>query len=133
MTIEEIRNHAKKRGLSEKKIAALIAELHPDENGKLSLEESAQALVTVNHIADSIENVRNVLDATKAIRNQRGRTEAEKKAKKKYRDKGKRLTVDFYPSEDDLISHIESQPNKQGYIKALIRADMERDSSDAAE
>lgn len=53
-------------------------------------------------------------------------TEAEKKAKKKYRDKGKRLTVDFYPSENDMIRHIDSQPNKQGYIKALIRADMER-------
>lgn len=126
MTIEEIRNHAKEKGLSEKKIAALIAELHPDENGKLSLEESAQALVTVNHIADTIENVRNVLDATKAIRSKRGKTEAQKNAKKKYRDKGKRLTVDFYPSEADLISHIERQPNKQGYIKSLIRADMER-------
>lgn len=57
-------------------------------------------------------------------------TEAEKKAKKKYRDKGKRLTVDFYPSEDDLIRHIDSQPNKQGYIKALIRADMERGGED---
>lgn len=53
-------------------------------------------------------------------------TEAEKKAKKKYRDKGKRLTVDFYPSEDDLIEQVEKQPNKQGYIKGLIRADMER-------
>ena len=53
-------------------------------------------------------------------------TEAEKKAKKKYRDKGHRLTVDFYPSEADLIEHINAQPNKQGYIKALIRADMER-------
>ncbi len=53
-------------------------------------------------------------------------TEAEKKAKKKYRDKGKRLTVDFYPSEADLISHIESQPNKQGYIKRLIWEDMDR-------
>lgn len=53
-------------------------------------------------------------------------TEAAKKAKKKYRDKGKRLTVDFYPSEADLIAHIESQPNKQGYIKNLIRDDMER-------
>lgn len=52
-------------------------------------------------------------------------TEAEKKAKKKYRDKGKRLTLDFYQTEADLIAHIESQPNKQGYIKALIRADME--------
>lgn len=53
-------------------------------------------------------------------------TEAAKKAKKKYRDKGKRLTLDFYPSEADLIAHIEKQPNKQGYIKALIRADLER-------
>lgn len=57
-------------------------------------------------------------------------SEAQKKAKKKYRDKGKRLTVDFYPSEADLISHIESQPNKQGYIKSLIRADMERSGED---
>lgn len=52
-------------------------------------------------------------------------TEAEKKAKKKYRDKGKRMTVDFYPSETDLIEQVEKQSNKQGYIKALIRADME--------
>ena len=60
-------------------------------------------------------------------------TEAQKKARKKYRNKGKRLTLDFYPSEADLISHIESQPNKQGYIKALIRADMERGGEDAAD
>ena len=60
-------------------------------------------------------------------------TEAEKKAKKKYRDKGKRLTVDFYPSEADLIAQVERQPNKQGYIKALIRADMERGGENAAD
>ena len=53
-------------------------------------------------------------------------TEAEKKAKKKYRDKGKRLTIDFYPSEADLIEQIEKQPQKQTYIKNLIRKDMER-------
>ena len=53
-------------------------------------------------------------------------TEAEKKAKKKYRDKGKRLTIDFYPSEADLIEQVEKQPNKQGYIKALIRADKDK-------
>lgn len=53
-------------------------------------------------------------------------TEAEKKAKKKYRDKGKRMTVDFYPSEADLIEQVEKQPNKQGYVKGLIRADMEK-------
>lgn len=53
-------------------------------------------------------------------------SEAQKSAKKKYRDKGKRLTIDFYPSEADLIAQIEKQTNKQGYIKALIRADMEK-------
>lgn len=53
-------------------------------------------------------------------------TEAQRKAKNKYRDQGKRMTVDFYPSEADLIEQIEKQPNKQGYIKSLIRADMER-------
>lgn len=53
-------------------------------------------------------------------------TEAQRKANKKYRDKGKRLTLDFYPTEAAMIEHIENQPNKQGYIKALIRTDMER-------
>ena len=53
-------------------------------------------------------------------------TEAHRKAKNKYRAQGKRMTLDFYPSEADLIEHIENQPNKQGYIKSLIRADMER-------
>lgn len=60
-------------------------------------------------------------------------TEAKKKAKKKYRDKGKRLTLDFYPSEAALIERVESQPNKQGYIKGLIRADMERGGEDAVD
>ena len=53
-------------------------------------------------------------------------TEAEKKAKKKYLSKGKRLTIDFYPSEADLIAHIEKQPQKQTYIKTLIREDMRK-------
>lgn len=53
-------------------------------------------------------------------------TEAQKKAKKKYRAKGKRMTIDFYPTETDMIAHIEKQPQKQTYIKNLIRADMEK-------
>lgn len=53
-------------------------------------------------------------------------TEAEKKAKKKYLAKGKRLTIDFYPSEADLIEHIEKQEKKQTYIKNLIREDMKK-------
>ena len=58
-------------------------------------------------------------------------TEAQKKAKKKYLDKGKRIYIEFYPTEADLISHIEKQQNRQGYIKGLIRADMERSGEDA--
>lgn len=57
-------------------------------------------------------------------------TEAQKKARKKYRDSGKRMTVDFYPSEAELYEHIEKQPNKQGYIKNLIRADIERSKNE---
>lgn len=51
-------------------------------------------------------------------------TESEKKAKKKYLSKGKRITVDFYPSEADLIAHLEKQPQKQTYIKNIIRKDI---------
>lgn len=32
----------------------------------------------------------------------------------------------FSPQDDALISWLESQPNKSGYIKDLIRADMEQ-------
>lgn len=53
-------------------------------------------------------------------------TEAQKKAKKKYREKSKRFTVEFYPTESELIAHLEKQEKKQTYIKDLIRADMER-------
>ena len=51
--------------------------------------------------------------------------ESQRNAKKKYRAKGVRLTVDFYPSEADLIEQIEKQPKKQTYIKDLIRADIQ--------
>ena len=52
---------------------------------------------------------------------------AQLRAAQKYRrEKVKRMTFEFYPSEADLIAQVESQPNKQGYIKSLIRADMER-------
>ncbi len=51
-------------------------------------------------------------------------TDAQKRAKAKYRPKVKRLTLDFYPTEADLITHIEKQPKKQTYIKDLVRKDM---------
>jgi hypothetical protein len=53
-------------------------------------------------------------------------TEAQKKATKKYKQKVKRFTVDFYPTEDELWEHIQQQPKKQTYIKHLIQEDMQK-------
>ena len=47
-----------------------------------------------------------------------------KKAKNQYKKKVKRISVDFYPTESNLWNHIEAQPQKQTYIKDLIRADL---------
>ena len=53
-------------------------------------------------------------------------SEAQLRAIKKYKEKVKRLTVDFSPAEADLWEHIQSQPKKQTYIKDLIRKDMNK-------
>ena len=54
-------------------------------------------------------------------------TEAQKRAFDNYRKKLKRLTVNFSPAEAELWAQIEKQPQKQTYIKDLIRADMKRE------
>ena len=56
-------------------------------------------------------------------------TESEKKAKKKYLSKVKRILLEFYPTEADLIEQVEKQSQKQTYIKNLIRKDMEKDKN----
>lgn len=53
-------------------------------------------------------------------------SDAQLRAVKKYRKKTNRITIDFYPTEEDLWQHIQNQPKKQTYIKDLIRADMEK-------
>lgn len=57
-------------------------------------------------------------------------TEAQKRAVKKYKEKYKekvnRITTDFYPADEELWNHVQSKKNKQGYIKDLIRADIEK-------
>lgn len=53
-------------------------------------------------------------------------SEAQLKAVKKYKEKVKRITVDFYPADTDIWEHIQNQPKKQTYIKDLIRADIEK-------
>lgn len=54
-------------------------------------------------------------------------TEAQKRAKKKYRAKIKRFTLEFCPTEKALIEWVNQQPQKQTYIKNLIRKDLQRD------
>lgn len=51
--------------------------------------------------------------------------ESELKARYKYREKGKRMQIDFYPSEQDLIDWMDKQEKKATYIKDLIRKDMQ--------
>ena len=53
-------------------------------------------------------------------------SEAQKKALEKYRAKTKRFTVDFPPADAELWEHLQKQPNKQRYIKDLIREDMKK-------
>jgi hypothetical protein len=53
-------------------------------------------------------------------------SEAQKKAVKKYKEKVKRMTIEFYPSEMELYDHIQQQDKKQTYVKDLIRADMQK-------
>ena len=55
---------------------------------------------------------------------------AQLKAVKKYKEKVKRITIDFYPADEEVWQHIQNQPKKQTYIKDLIRKDMERSSND---
>lgn len=53
-------------------------------------------------------------------------SEAQRRAAAKYnREHMVQKVVRFSPNERDLLAHLEAQPNMAGYIKALIRADME--------
>lgn len=57
-------------------------------------------------------------------------SEAQKRAKKKYRsEKVKKVSLEFYPTESDLIAHLEKQEKKTSYIKNLIREDMKKEQS----
>lgn len=52
-------------------------------------------------------------------------SEAQLKASKKYKEKVKRITIEFHPTEVQMWEHIQNQPKKQTYIKDLIRKDIE--------
>lgn len=47
--------------------------------------------------------------------------------KKRYRSKLKKLSIEFSLKENDITEYLDTKPNKSGYVKNLIRADMESD------
>lgn len=56
------------------------------------------------------------------------KTEAQKKAENKYKkEKVIRTQLDFYSTDQDIIEHLNTVGNRQGYIKDLIRADIKRE------
>lgn len=60
----------------------------------------------------------------------RVRSEAQKRADRKYKaEKVKRLMVEFYPTEKDIIEHLDKQDKKSTYIKNLLREDMKKEQS----
>lgn len=53
-------------------------------------------------------------------------SDAQKRASAKYdKQNMTQRVVRFSPREADMLAHLDAQPNKAGYLKALIRADME--------
>ncbi|MEY8678206.1 hypothetical protein [Granulimonas faecalis] len=59
-------------------------------------------------------------------------SDAQKRAVAKYRKNNvKTVAVAFYPGDADLLGWLGEQQNKTGYIKRLIREDMERRAGDA--
>lgn len=68
MTIEEARDYAKGCHIPQKRIDALIAELHPDERGNLSLEESMEAIKAIRIAANNMDGIRTMLKAGKRAR-----------------------------------------------------------------
>lgn len=56
--------------------------------------------------------------------------EATKKAIAKYKkEKTKMKGVHFFPGDTDILEHAEATGNFSGYVKDLIRADMEKNRS----
>lgn len=52
--------------------------------------------------------------------------DSQKRAREKWNAQNKKVvSIGFYPVDADLLDHLNKQANKAGYIKSLIRKDME--------
>lgn len=61
-------------------------------------------------------------------------TDAQKRAKSKYeKEKVKAFNLRFYPADSELYEHLAKQPNKAGYLKDLIRKDMDSRCKDGGQ
>ena len=61
-------------------------------------------------------------------------TEAQKEANERYRRANvTQKTIRFYPTESDILDWAGSQPNFAGYVKRLIREDMEAHAGGGAD
>lgn len=57
-------------------------------------------------------------------------SEAQKRAKAKYKaDKVKKMLLEFYPTDAELLEHLNKQDKKTTYIKNLIREDMKKEQN----
>lgn len=70
MNIEKIKEYAREKGIPEKRIPLLINELHPDPDGKVSLEEYTEAVAAVNFVVHTKEYAQYFTDAVRASREQ---------------------------------------------------------------
>lgn len=53
-------------------------------------------------------------------------TDAQRRAAKAYDKKIKRVVVEFFPTDAELIDHLNKQEKKATYIKNLIREDIKK-------
>lgn len=87
---------------------------------------------TIEEISETLEQRVQKEQKEKNKEKKKGTTEAQKRAKKKYRkNKTTTFRIEFYKNtEQPLIDRLNEQPNKSGYIKSLIKEDINEESGD---
>ena len=73
-----------------------------------------------NDIVCTTEDIMNGVDKMPPL------SEARKRAKAKYNAKMiTKISLELYPNDEDILKKLQEQPSKQGYIKELIRKDIQ--------
>lgn len=61
------------------------------------------------------------------------KTEAQKRARKNYAKKCRRMVITIYPSEPEMMKKINSVSSYSEYVKSLIAEDIEREKKELQE